>query len=86
MSQNSIIGLYTDLAVNPEKAFGWQKGLKNALDHQYKKEWLENISDEIWKYCAAVGNPFDNNAINSHRAKSPPHMMKCCILFISGRW
>lgn len=63
MSQNSIIDLYTDLAVNPEKDFGWQTGLKNALDHKYKIEWIENIPDEIWKYCAAVGNPFDNDAI-----------------------
>lgn len=64
MSQNSIIDLYTDLAVNPEKDFGWQKGLQNAVDHRYKKEWIEHIPDEVWKYCAAVGNPFDNDTIN----------------------
>lgn len=63
MSQNSIVALYTELALNPEKDFGWDKGLKNAVEHKYKKEWLEYIPDEIWKYCAAVGNPFENDAI-----------------------
>lgn len=58
MSKTSIIDLYTDLAVNPEKDFGWDKGFKNALNHKYKKEWIEHIPDEVWKYCAAVGNPF----------------------------
>ena len=26
------------------------------------------------------------HVINPHRAKSPPRMMKCCMLSISGRW
>ena len=37
MSQNSIIELYTDLATNLEKDFGWEKGLQNAMNHNYKK-------------------------------------------------
>jgi 2-polyprenyl-3-methyl-5-hydroxy-6-metoxy-1,4-benzoquinol methylase len=59
MSQNSIIELYTDLATNPEKDFGWEKGLQNAMNHNYKKEWIDAIPNEIWEYCAAVGNPFE---------------------------
>ena len=58
MSNHSILELYTDLANNPDKDFGWDKGLKNAINHGYKKEWIESIPKEIWSYCAAVGNPF----------------------------
>ena len=64
MSHNSIIELYTDLATNPDKDFGWKKGLNNALSHNYKEEWIERIPEEIWKYCAAVGNPFESCVIN----------------------
>jgi len=58
MSHQSIVDLYTDLANNPEKEFGWDKGLQNAINHGYKKEWIESIPEKIWRYCAAVGNPF----------------------------
>ena len=64
MSQNSIIELYTDLATNPDKDFGWEKGLINAQNHNYKEEWIERIPKEVWKYCAAVGNPFVSGVIN----------------------
>ena len=33
MSQNLIIELYTDLATNPDKDFGWETGLQNAKNH-----------------------------------------------------
>ena len=56
--QHSIIDLYTQLAKNPDNDFGWDKGLKNALGHGYKQQWLDRLDDSIWKYCAAVGNPF----------------------------
>jgi len=59
MSNNSIIDLYTDLANNPDKDFGWNKGLQNALNHGYKDEWIKNIPKQVWAYCAAVGNPFE---------------------------
>ena len=59
MSNHSIIDLYTDLANNPDKEFGWDKGLQNALNHGYKEEWIKNIPRQIWDYCAAVGNPFN---------------------------
>ena len=59
MSDNKqIIKLYTELAENPNKDFGWDKGLKNAREHGYKEEWIESIPSHIWDYCAAVGNPF----------------------------
>ena len=64
MSQNDIIELYTDLAFNPDKDFGWEKGLKNAHSHHYKQAWLDRIPEEIWKYCAAVGNPFESGVTN----------------------
>ena len=53
-----IIELYTELAQNPKKDFGWEKGIKNAIAHSYKQEWLDAIPAHVWEYCAAVGNPF----------------------------
>jgi len=64
MSQNSIIELYTDSATNSDKDFGWEKGLQNAVNYNYKKEWIENIPSEIWEYCAAVGNPFEAGVVS----------------------
>jgi len=32
-SNNSIIDLYTDLANNPEKDFGWDKGMNNTKNY-----------------------------------------------------
>lgn len=59
MADNTqIIELYTELAENPNKDFGWDKGLENAKAHGYKEEWIDALPDEIWQYCAAVGNPF----------------------------
>lgn len=31
--KQQIIDLYTDLAENPEKDFGWDKGIENAKAH-----------------------------------------------------
>ena len=58
-----IIELYTDLASNPSKDFGWDKGLENAKAHGYLESWIDNLPREMWDYCAAVGNPFDNAVI-----------------------
>ncbi|MDO9056521.1 MAG: methyltransferase domain-containing protein [Sulfuricurvum sp.] len=54
-----IITLYSDLAKNPDKDFGWDKGVKNARNHGYKEEWIEKLPTAMWDYCAAVGNPFE---------------------------
>jgi len=59
MSDNKqVIELYTELAENPKKDFGWDKGLKNAKAHEYKEEWIKALPSKVWEYCAAVGNPF----------------------------
>ncbi|UCM99982.1 methyltransferase domain-containing protein [Sulfurimonas sp. SWIR-19] len=59
MTDNTqIISLYTELAKNPDKDFGWDKGLDNAKAHDYKEEWINALPKEVWQYCAAVGNPF----------------------------
>ena len=55
---NQIIALYTELAQNPSKDFGWEKGLENAKAHGYKDKWIDTLPSEVWEYCAAVGNPF----------------------------
>src|SRR5512135_2771742 len=54
-----VIALYSDLAQNPNKDFGWDKGLMNARNHGYKEEWIEKLPTAMWDYCAAVGNPFE---------------------------
>jgi len=54
-----VIALYSDLAQNPSKDFGWDKGLSNARNHGYKNEWIEKLPTAMWDYCAAVGNPFE---------------------------
>ena len=53
-----VIALYTQLALNPKKDFGWDKGLDNAKSHGYRDEWIEALPLHLWDYCAAVGNPF----------------------------
>ena len=64
MADNTqIIELYTDLAKNPKKDFGWEKGLENAKAHGYKKEWIDALDSKVWEFCAAVGNPFTHAEI-----------------------
>lgn len=53
-----VIALYTELALNPQKDFGWDKGPENARSHGYKEEWFDRLPSHLWNYCAAVGNPF----------------------------
>jgi arsenite methyltransferase len=50
--------LYTELAIHPEKDFGWEKGKENARALGYASEWLSGLSDIVWESAAAVGNPF----------------------------
>jgi len=65
MSHCSIIDLYTELATNPGKDFGWEKGLQNAVNHGYKEDWIKEIPEKVWHCCAAVGNPFDAGEFNA---------------------
>lgn len=59
-----IIALYSELAEQPSKDFGWAKGLDNAKAHGYSSEWIKTLPSEVWDYCAAVGNPFSLGKIN----------------------
>lgn len=68
MSHTSIIDLYTELASNPDKEFGWDKGLQNARNHHYKEAWIAAIPQQVWAYCAAVGNPFEAGDIGAGEA------------------
>jgi len=65
MAHHSIVDLYTELANNPDKDFGWDKGLQNALNHDYKDAWVKQIPSDVWAYCAAVGNPFNAGVFNT---------------------
>jgi len=62
-SHKQIIALYSELAEHPEMDFGWAKGRSNAEAHGYRREWFEKLPKEIWDYCAAVGNPFEQGEI-----------------------
>ncbi len=53
-----IKSLYTELAREPDKDFGWEKGKVNAKALGYESEWLTVLPDAVWESCAAVGNPF----------------------------
>ena len=55
MSDDTIIELYTELANNPDKEFGWEKGRQNAINHGYKKEWINAIPESVWEYCGESG-------------------------------
>ncbi len=53
-----IRSLYTDLALHPDKDFGWGKGKENARRLGYDPTWFERLPESIWESAAAVGNPF----------------------------
>lgn len=53
-----IRSLYTDLALRPDKDFGWGKGRDNARQLGYADDWLARLPDVVWESAAAVGNPF----------------------------
>lgn len=53
-----IRSLYTELALQPDKDFGWGKGRDNARQLGYADEWLVRLPDIVWESAAAVGNPF----------------------------
>ncbi len=53
-----IRALYSDLARNPGKDFGWGKGKENARTLRYDARWLDSLPDRVWESAAAVGNPF----------------------------
>jgi arsenite methyltransferase len=59
-----VRSLYTELALQPEKDFGWGKGKENARALGYDTAWLERLPDVVWESAAAVGNPFSLGPIH----------------------
>jgi SAM-dependent methyltransferase len=60
-----IVRLYTELALHPEKDFGWGKGEENARKLGYDERWLDRLSASVWECTCAVGNPFCLGPITS---------------------
>ena len=56
--EETIRGLYTELALHPGSDFGWGKGIENARALGYDPAWLEHLPAGVWESSAAVGNPF----------------------------
>lgn len=52
-----VRNLYTALALQPERDFGWGKGKSNARQLGYDPAWLEALPESVWESAAAVGNP-----------------------------
>lgn len=61
---SQIQSLYTELALHPDKDFGWSKGKENARQLGYANEWLDRLPDVVWESAAAVGNPFEAGPIH----------------------
>jgi arsenite methyltransferase len=57
-SREQVRQLYTELALYPERDFGWGRGRDNARSLGYAADWLERLPDCVWESAAAVGNPF----------------------------
>ena len=55
---DAVLKLYTELAQQPEKDFGWDKGRENARALGYDARLLDSLPDLLWESAAAVGNPF----------------------------
>ena len=60
-----IRSLYTELALHPDKDFGWGKGKENARRLGYDPVWLERLPESVWQSAAAAGNPFDLGPIRA---------------------
>ncbi len=54
----AVQALYTELALHPQKDFGWGKGKQNACSLGYETQWLDHLPVVVWESAAAVGNPF----------------------------
>lgn len=62
---DQIRSLYTELALQPDKDFGWGKGRDNARQLGYADDWFVRLPDVVWESAAAVGNPFALGPIRS---------------------
>ncbi len=56
--EQQVRALYTELALHPEKEFGWGRGVDNARALGYDSAWLARLPAAVWESSAAVGNPF----------------------------
>ena len=56
-ASEAIRALYTDLALHPEKDFGWGTGRENARALGYAAHWLDGLPERAWESAASVGNP-----------------------------
>jgi len=63
-SLDQIKLLYTELALRPDKNFGWDKGSENARRLGYEPTWIERLPAPVWESAAAVGNPFSLGSIH----------------------
>lgn len=62
---DQIRSLYTELALKPDKDFGWGKGRDNTKQLGYAEDWLVRLPGIVWESAAAVGNPFAAGPIRS---------------------
>jgi ubiquinone/menaquinone biosynthesis C-methylase UbiE len=63
--EHQVRTLYTELALNWHKDFGWGKGKGNARALGYDPAWLARLPEAVWESAAAVGNPFTIGFIES---------------------
>jgi len=63
--EQQVRTLYTELALNWYKDFGWDKGKDNARALGYDPAWLARLPEAVWESAAAVGNPFTVGFIQS---------------------
>jgi arsenite methyltransferase len=54
----AVQALYTELALHPDRDFGWGRGKENARSLGYDDRWLDRLPPVVWESAAAVGNPF----------------------------
>lgn len=63
--EEEVRALYTELALNPKRDFGWNKGEDNARALGYDPAWLKQMPDSVWESSAGVGNPFSLGPIRT---------------------
>lgn len=62
---HDVQALYTELALHPNRDFGWGKGKENARRLGYERSWLDRLPHPVWESAAAVGNPFGLGTIDA---------------------
>ena len=60
-----IKDLYTELASNPAKDYGWGTGKENARGLGYPAELIDSFPPEVWESNAAGGYPFSLGEISA---------------------